>query len=48
VPAQDRINDDQRRRLTVKGKSLGRKALLKIATIVTPGCCPLLLLGNIR
>ena len=30
------LNDDQRRRLAVKGKSLGRKALLEIATIVTP------------
>ena len=30
------LNDDQRRRLAVKGKILGRKALLKIATIVTP------------
>jgi hypothetical protein len=30
------LNDDQRRRLAVKGKLLGRKLLLKIATIVTP------------
>jgi putative transposase len=30
------LNDDQRRRLAVKGKILGRKLLLKIATIVTP------------
>jgi putative transposase len=30
------LNDDQRRRLAVKGKALGRKALHKIATIVTP------------
>jgi putative transposase len=29
-------NDDQRRRLAVKGKILGRKLLLEIATIVTP------------
>jgi len=30
------LNDDQRRRLAVKGKILGRKALSEIATIVTP------------
>ena len=30
------LNDDQRRRLAVKGKNLGRKLLLEIATIVTP------------
>jgi putative transposase len=30
------LNDDQRRRLAVKGKVLGRKALHEIATIVTP------------
>jgi putative transposase len=30
------LNDDQRQRLAVKGKILGRKLLLKIATIVTP------------
>ena len=30
------LNDDQRRRLAVKGKLLGRKALSGIATIVTP------------
>jgi putative transposase len=30
------LNDDQRRRLAVKGKALGRKMLLEIATIVTP------------
>lgn len=30
------LNDDQRRRLAVKGKLLGRKALERIATIVTP------------
>jgi hypothetical protein len=30
------LNDDQRRRLAVKGKMLGRKLLLEIATIVTP------------
>ena len=30
------LNDDQRRRLAVKGKAPGRKMLLEIATIVTP------------
>ncbi len=30
------LNNDQRRRLAVKGKLLGRKLLLEIATIVTP------------
>jgi hypothetical protein len=30
------LNDDQRRRLAVKGKILGRAALQQIATIVTP------------
>lgn len=30
------LNDDQRRRLAVKGKVLGRKALSGLATIVTP------------
>jgi len=30
------LTDDQRRRLAVKGKMLGRKALQEIATIVTP------------
>lgn len=31
-----RLNDDQRRRLAVKGKILGRKVLGEIGTIVTP------------
>src|SRR5688572_29936621 len=31
-----RLNDDQRRRLAVKAKGLGRKLLAEIATIVTP------------
>ena len=31
-----RLSDDQRRRLAAKGKPLGRKALRRIATIVTP------------
>ncbi len=31
-----RLNDDQHRRLAVKGKTLGRKLLFKFATIVTP------------
>jgi hypothetical protein len=30
------LNDAQRRRLAVKGKILGRKLLLEIASIVTP------------
>ena len=30
------LNDDQRRRLAVKGKTIGRRALETIATIVTP------------
>ncbi|KKK80312.1 hypothetical protein LCGC14_2824740 [marine sediment metagenome] len=30
------LNDDQRRRLAIKGKILGRRALLEITTIVTP------------
>ena len=32
------FNDDQRRRLAVKGKLLGRKGLFEVATIVTPDC----------
>ena len=31
-----RLSDDQRRRLAVKAKGLGRKLLREIATIVTP------------
>ena len=31
-----RFTDDERRRLAVKGKILGRKTLLKVASIVTP------------
>src|SRR6266404_2229682 len=31
-----RFTDDQRRRLAVKGKSVGRKGLLRFANIVTP------------
>jgi putative transposase len=30
------LNDDQRRRLAVKGKATGRKGLADLATIVTP------------
>ena len=30
------LNDDQRRVLAVKAKSIGRKALLQLTTIVTP------------
>ena len=32
-----RLNDDQRRRLAVKAKGPGRRALSQLATIVTPG-----------
>ena len=31
-----RLTDDQRRRLAVKGKALGRKVLGQVANIVTP------------
>ena len=31
-----RLSDDQRRRLAVKGKCIGRKALDAVATLVTP------------
>src|ERR1017187_5814247 len=31
-----RLDDNQRRRLAVRAKALGRKVLTKIATIVTP------------
>ena len=31
-----RLNDDQRRRLAVKAKKLGRRLLAEVATIVTP------------
>ena len=31
-----RLNDDQRRRLAVKGRELGRRLLSEVATIVTP------------
>ena len=31
-----RFNDEQRRRLAVKGKPVGRKGLLRFASIVTP------------
>ena len=30
------LNDDQRRRLAVKGKVLGRKLLAQVGTLVTP------------
>ena len=30
------LNDDQRRILAVKGKSMGRKALMELTTVVTP------------
>jgi transposase InsO family protein len=35
-PRRMRFSDDQRRRLAAKAKKLGRKALLQLATIVTP------------
>jgi hypothetical protein len=31
-----RLNDDQRRRLAVRAKGLGRKLLAEVATLVTP------------
>src|SRR5262249_1514808 len=31
-----RLNDDQRRRLAVRAKALGRKILAEVASIVTP------------
>ena len=31
-----RLNDDQRRRLAVKARGLGRKVLAEVATLVTP------------
>jgi hypothetical protein len=31
-----RSNDDQRRRLAVKAKKLGRKVLAQVASVVTP------------
>jgi len=31
-----RLNDDQRRRLAEKGKRIGRRLLMQVATIVTP------------
>ena len=34
------LTDDQRRLLAVKGKSLGRKALMELTTIVTPDTHP--------
>ena len=32
------LTDEQRRRLSVKGKALGRKALMELTTIVTRSC----------
>ena len=31
-----RLTDDQRRRLAVRGKAIGRRALAEVASIVTP------------
>jgi putative transposase len=36
VPQRFRLTDDQRRRLAVKGKALGRRRLADVAGIVTP------------
>ena len=36
IGKRPRFTDDQRRRLAVKGKSVGRKGLLQFASIVTP------------
>lgn len=30
------LDDDQRRRLAIKGKALGRKALFELGTVVSP------------
>jgi hypothetical protein len=38
-PGRLRFTDDQRRRLAVKAKILGRRVLRHIATIVTPDSC---------
>ncbi len=35
-PRRIRLNDDQRRRLAVRAKPLGRRLLVAFATIVTP------------
>ena len=35
-----RFTDDERRRLAVKGKALGRKVLREVASIVTPNTIP--------
>jgi hypothetical protein len=35
-PGRVRLTDDQRRRLAVKGKALGRRRLVGVAGIVTP------------
>ena len=34
-----RFNDDQRRRLAVRAKGLGRRLLREVATIITPRPC---------
>jgi len=36
-PRPLRLTDDQRRRLAVRGKQLGRRALMQVAGVVTPG-----------
>ena len=35
-----RLTDDQRRRLAAKGRRIGRRLLMQVATIVTPGGRP--------
>ena len=35
-PRPLRLTDDQRRRLAVRGKQLGRRALTQVARVVTP------------
>ena len=39
------LTDDQRRLLAVKGKSLGRKTLMELTTIVTPDTIGMLVFG---
>ena len=36
APQRLRLTDDQRRRLAVKGRGLGRRRLMDVAGIVTP------------
>ena len=43
-----RFTDDERRRLAVKGKVLGRKVLREVASIVTPDCARPAILASRR